>query len=508
MKKRKLYTTVGLFVFALGCILACNGQSTATDNAIEPQKEVLVENDAAIDALLHRYAQYGSFNGTVLVAQEGNIVYQQGFGFADMEWDIPNQPNTKFRIGSITKQFTAMLVVQLVADGQLDLHVPISTYLPDYPKENGEQITLHHLLTHSSGTPNNYESTKPKAFRPDSYSAQVLVDEFSALPLEFTPGERFEYSNSGYTLLGHIVETVSNKSYEELLQERIFTPLNMNSTGFDKHRAIQKNRAKGYFRSYDIFYNANYVDMSTVYAAGALYSTVEDLLLWDQALYTEQLLPKAYMDLIFTAHIPDPGYGGDYGYGWSLKDKEIGTSGETVPTSTHDGVIDGFCAIITRIPSSNTTIILLSNSRRGPLNYMTKGIMGILYKKPYRTPRKSAAYSFLEVIDKEGMPKGVEHYKGIKDDETYYLEEEEMNIVSYKLLLSDRPEEAAEVLELAIADFPEAFNLYDSYGEVLRGLGRTEEAIANYTKSVQLNPENVNGLRMLEEMGVDISKTK
>jgi len=482
---------------------SCIGQnSPGSEKNLEAQ--VITSASVEIDKLVNSYAENGDFNGAILVSEGGEIMYKKGFGLANMEWNIPNQSDTKFRIGSITKQFTAMLVVQLIVEGKLDLDKPLSTFLPDYPSENGKKITIHHLLTHTSGIPNSYESTKEKPIRPDSYTADALVEEFATLPLEFIPGEKFSYSNAGYTLLGYLAEKVTGKRYEELLQEYIFTPLQMNNTGFDKHRKRITKRASGYFNSWGEYYNSNYIDMSTVYAAGGLYSTVEDLSIWDRALYTATLIPNEYLNLSFVKHVEDPDYGGHYGYGWSIKDKPIGNSEDVVETIGHDGVIDGFCAVFTRIPSTNSSIILLSNVRRAPLNAMTKGIMGILYDKDYDTPKKSLAYSLLDVIYKDGIEKGKAYYHSVKNDADFYIVENEMNIVSYRLLESDRTEDAAAVLRLGIEAFPNAFNLYDSYGEVLRKLGKNEESIENYKKSIELNPENQNGKRILKEMGVDL----
>ncbi|GLR19521.1 serine hydrolase domain-containing protein [Portibacter lacus] len=480
--------------------ISCGPQSRYTDPQDADASIIEQTKTSEVDKLIRTYADYGEFNGALLVANEGKVIYQEGFGYANMEWNIPNQSDTKFRIGSITKQFTAILVLKLVAENKLDLHTPISNYLSEYPKENAEQISIHHLLTHSSGIPNNFESTKRKAFRPDNYSSRELVDEFSSLPLEFEPGSKFSYCNAGYNLLGHIVEEITGMRYEEALQKVIFDPLEMKNTGFDKHRAQIKNRASGYFESFKTYYNSNYIDMSTVYAAGAMYSTVEDLFRWDQALYSDKILPKNYLDSIFMKHIEDPGYGGYYGYGWSIKDKPLGNSDEVVETIVHDGVIDGFCAIITRIPSRNSAIILLSNIRRAPLNAMTKGIMGILYNKPYDVPRRSVAFAFLDAVNEKGLEKAIIEYKRIKGDPDYYLSEEEMNIASYKLLQADQPEHAETLLRLGIEAFPEAFNLYDSLGEVLMSLGKKQESILNYKKSIQSNPENENGIRMLEKL--------
>src|SRR5690606_17204118 len=189
-----------------------------------------------IDKLVSTYAEYGKFNGSVLVADKGNVIYKKGFGLADMEWNIPNQPDTKHRLGSITKQFTAVLIMQLVEQGKLQLHVPVTTWLPDYPKKNGDIITIHHLLTHTSGIPN---MTSCPGFIKDvsrnAYTPAQLVKISADSTLEFKPGERFAYSNSGYLLLGHIIEKVTGKSYEQVLQEHILTPLGMTNTGYDHH---------------------------------------------------------------------------------------------------------------------------------------------------------------------------------------------------------------------------------------------------------------------------------
>ena len=238
-----------------------------------------------IDELIGKYNQYGQFNGSALVAENGKVILKKGFGSANIEWDIPNQPDTKFRLGSISKQFTAFLIVKLTEEGKIKLDVPITTYLPDYPKATGDKITIHHLLTHTSGIP-NYTSL-PNFFKDQSrnpYTPEEFVKTFSSLPLEFTPGEKFNYSNSGYFLLGYIIEKVSGKSYEQYLQETILDPLKMVNSGYDHADVILKNRAAGYEKRGKKIRNAPYLDMSIPYAAGSLYSTVEDLYLWDQAL--------------------------------------------------------------------------------------------------------------------------------------------------------------------------------------------------------------------------------
>jgi CubicO group peptidase (beta-lactamase class C family) len=454
-----------------------------------------------LDRLLSTYTEYGKFNGSVLVAEKGSVIYKKGFGLADMEWNIPNQADTKHRLGSITKQFTAMLIMQLVEQGKLKLDVPISTYLPDYPKKSGDVITIHHLLTHTSGIPN---MTAFPGFGKDvmrnPFTPAQLVAISADSALQFTPGERYAYSNSGYLLLGYIIEKVTGKSYEQVLQENILAPLQMNNTGYDHNRTLLMNRASGYEKNGRRYVNANFIDMSVPYAAGALYSTVEDLYRWDQALYGNQLLRKENMELLFTKHIPSGG--SYYGYGWGIGGTALGSTTERIETVGHGGGINGFNTQITRIPSDRSLIVLLNNTGNAPLNEMVNAIAAILYDKSYDLPKRSVAYSLAESIEKEGIPAALEYYKGIKDSTGYYLNEFEMNRTGYEFLQSGKVKEAAAIFKLNTEAFPKSSNVYDSYGEALMALGNKTEAIENYKQSVKLNPGNENGIKILKDNGV------
>ena len=455
-----------------------------------------------LDKLISAYAEYGQFNGSVLVAEKGKVIYKKGFGLADMEWNIPNQPDTKHRLGSITKQFTSMLIMQLVEQGKLKLDVPISTYLPDYPRKNGNVITIHQLLTHSSGIPNmtSFPGFLKNVSR-NAYSPLQLVNMSADSTLQFKPGERFAYSNSGYLLLGYIIEKVTGRSYEQLLQENIFTPLKMNNTGYDHHETLLKNRARGYEKNGRRYVNADFIDMSVPYAAGALYSTVEDLYLWDQALYGNQLLRKENMDLLFTKHIPS---GGSYyyGYGWGIGEISLGNTAERIQTIGHGGGINGFNTQITRIPSDKSFIVLLDNTGEAPLGEMTNAIAAIIYDKSYDLPKRSVAYSLADRVEKEGIPAALEYYKGIKDSNGYYLDENEMNKTGYDLLQAGKVKEAAAIFKLNTQAFPKSSNVYDSYGEALMALGNKTEAIESYKQSVKLNPGNQGGIKILKDNGI------
>jgi len=454
-----------------------------------------------IENLINVYLKNGKFNGSVLLAEKGNVIYKNGFGMANMEWKIPNRPDTKFRLASVTKQFTSMLILQLVSENKLKLDVPITTYLPDYPHKTGDIITIHHLLTHTSGIPNYTSFPVFHEMMRDTYTPTDMVKLFADSTLEFTPGERFSYSNSGYILLGCIIEKVCGDTYEHELQKRIFGPLKMINSGYEHVDVVTNNRAAGYYRIGTSFQNSGYIDMSVPFSAGAIYSTVEDMYLWDQALYTEKLLPKKYMDLLFSKHIPD--HDNSYGYGWQLGDMRIGNTQNKVYTISHSGFINGFNTQITRIPSDKSLIVLLNNTGGAPLDEMTTALIGILYDQPYDLPKNSLAYALSEQFEKNDFDAAVSYYKKIKDSNDYRIDENEMNSSGYEFLGKGKIKEAAFLFKLNVDAFPNSFNVYDSYGEALLALGNKKEAIENYTKSVQLNPGSKAGLRVLKEAGIN-----
>lgn len=452
-----------------------------------------------IEELMEKYSEYEQFNGSVLVAENGEVIYKDGLGLANMEFDIPNEPDTKHRLGSITKQFTAMLILQLVEDGKLELDKPISKYLPDYKGPAADSVTVHHLLNHSSGIPSytSFPGFFEKQSR-DPYTPGEFVKTFSDSTLQFTPGEKFVYNNSGYFLLGHIIEEVSGKSYEEMLTENIFTPLGMDNSGFDHHADIIKKRASGYERAGNGYRNAPYLDMSIPYAAGSLYSTVEDLYLWDRALYEEELLSEELKEQMFSAQIKD----GDsyYGYGWAIRKMPIGKTKDSILTIAHGGGINGFNTLLIRIPKDQHLIVLLNNTGGTNLGEMARSIISILYDTDYEMPKRSIAMDIFPVFMNQGVSEGMKRYKTLKEDQTYAVKENEMNMIGYRLLQSGKIDEAIAVFKINVDEFPESGNVYDSLGEAYLEAGQKELAIENYKKSVEIDPQNINGINILKKL--------
>ena len=307
-----------------------------------------------LDALATQYAKAGQFNGTVLVADHGKVVFTKGYGLANREWNQPNAADIKFRLGSLTKQFTALLVMQLVEKGQLKLDVPISTYLPDYARASGDKITLHHLLTHTSGIPNYTSKSQFQTFNTQHINPLTAVSIFATLPLEFEPGSTYHYSNSGYFLLGAIIEKLTGKPYAQVLSENILLPLHMQDSGYDLSETVLSRRAAGYEKTANgSLVNTSYIDMSGPYAAGSMYSTVVDLYKWDQALYTNQLLNDASKALLFKP------FRSDYAYGWTAVKRLAGS--DSVSILRHAGVINGFRTFMLRVPKDQQLVVVLDN---------------------------------------------------------------------------------------------------------------------------------------------------
>ena len=451
-----------------------------------------------IDQLVSKYAEYGQFNGSVLVAEQGQIIYKKGFGMANMEWDIPNQTNTKFRLGSITKQFTGMLILQFFEQGKLKLDVPITTYLPDYPKKQGDKITIHHLLTHTAGVP-NYTSF-PNFFKEtskDYYTPEQFVKLFCDLPLEFEPGQKHKYSNSGYFLLGYIIEKITGKSYEECLQNQILTPLHMNDSGFDHSELIIKNRAAAYEKKGTTYLNAPYIDMNLPYAAGSMYSTVEDLYLWDQALYTEKLISNKSKELYFGKHITNGK--GFYGYGWGIYDLPLDEN-KKIQLIEHSGGINGFHTLISRMPEDKNLAVFLNNTGGTNLNEMNKAIRAILYNKPYEMPKISLAETLHIDVEAKGLKVALANFKENKKSDSYEHNEGDINVLGYTFLQLAKVPEAIEIFKLNVAAFPNSGNCYDSLGEAYLASGDKKLALLNYKKSVDLDPTNESGKQIIIEL--------
>lgn len=466
-------------------------------------------NVERIDALVSRYHELRLFNGAVLVAEEGRVIFKRGFGNAVMEFDVPVTPDTRFRIGSVTKQFTAAIVLQLVEEGRIDLQAPITRYLPDYPAAQGDRVTIHQLLTHSSGIPSYtdlpgfMEDRVRERFEP----ADSLLPVFWQMDLQFEPGARWSYNNSGYHLLGVIIERVTGEPYDRVLRSRILDPMGLDDTGYDHNTEVVERRAMGYERVPGGYRHAPYLDSSIPFSAGMLYSTVEDLRKWDQALYGQGPFRKPETKaLYFAPHIAMAGPDGPhYAYGWILRDVLVGS--DTVHVIEHGGGIFGFTTEFWRMPDERRTIIVLDNTTGTQNAEIIRGILAILHDQDPQEPRRPIRDALAEIIDARGVDAAVVAYHALRDSAAarYDFGESQLNALGYLYLRRGDLSTAIRLFELNIEQFPEAANPYDSLGEAYLEAGERERAIANYVKSLELNPANDNARRILSErLGIEV----
>lgn len=297
------------------------------------------------------------FSGSVLVSLDGKVIHSAGYGFADREQQILNAPDTQFYIASLTKQFTALAIMQLQEQGLLNVEDPVTKYLPDF--HNGSEITIKHLLTHSAGL---YDFTDEwNKIKESNVSTLELVDMFKDKPLEFEPGSKVKYSSSGYILAGLIIEKVSGMSYADYIESQIFKPLNMEHSAYGQVSASNLVKAVGYKNNTP----QKSINMSIPYAAGSLVSSVTDFYLWDQSFYNLSLVSKSSLQEIYPddRNLLGIGFGeGKFkvvmGLGWGVYETQFG------PEYSHTGNVDGYSTVVSRYPNQKAMIVVLSNQDR------------------------------------------------------------------------------------------------------------------------------------------------
>ncbi len=365
-------------LFLFGVALAAAGECGQTPLPAAENDPAL---EARIDEYVRPYQELGSFSGSILIARGGKILLSKGYGMANYELSVPNTPQTRFHIASLSKPFTAAAILMLEERGRLTVRDPLARFLPDYP--NGDRITIHHLLSHRSGIPNvnNLPDYDEKSRFP--HTILEIIGMFKHLPAEFAPGERYSYSNSNYVLLAHIIEQASGRSYGDFLAENIFRPLRMANSGHDANPdALLKNRASGYVPAgiHEVA-NAPYLDWSNKTGNGSLYSTVEDLYKWDRALYTEKILKKATLERMFRE-----------GYGW-FTGKRLNRR-----VVRYNGRSPGFISVMSRYVDDDVCIIVAGNNYSALGQELEEPLAAIVFGEKYDPPLR---------LTPVGLPAGV-----------------------------------------------------------------------------------------------------
>lgn len=312
---------------------------------------------ASLARVVDAYANLGRFSGSVLVAKDGQVLFSGAHGLANIESSRKNTTKTRFHLGSLSKQFTAAAILKLESEGRLSTADPISKFLPDYPKPQGDTVTIHHLLNHTSGIPSLGQrgGIPDPPDRSQPVTLHQLIALFKDLPLQFTPGSKYRYNNSGYILLAAIVEKAAGQSYDSYLTTKLFAPTSMRATGRVLDDKTARDVATGYMGYAPDFAKPDYVHPTWFIGSAGIYSTVEDLFRWDQALYDNKVLPQPQLEKFFKAHVERGRPGRHYAYGWFI-DEVHGRR-----AISHGGTTEGFVCSYYRFPQERLLVVVLSN---------------------------------------------------------------------------------------------------------------------------------------------------
>jgi len=446
--------------------------------------------------IMKTYHDYNMFDGAVLVAENGKVIYKEAFGLANREWNIPNRTDTKFMIGSVSKPITAALVLIQVQKGLIDLNKTLADYLPEFKNKPAAAVTIKQLLSHTSGIP-NYDITKdffPRISR-QYFSREDYLKVFIDSALAFAPGTRYAYSSWGYFTLGYLVEKLTGKSYAELMKADIFDKIKMNHSGSYYHTQIVPGRASGYDYSFGGFTSADFRDQSNTMGTGDIYSTVEDMFLFHEAITNNTLLDKN-----LTAEMLTPGLRpAQYGYGWFNKNFKY-TTADSVASNFHLGMTEGFISFMIRIPGTNSMAVILCNSSPTDFFGIVGNLVKVLYNKPVdvKIPVHKKMETYVSAL---GATKAVEEYKKMQADSVhYYIDWISMNFIAEQLLNLKRYDDARIIAENNAAQFPNKDLVMVTMGNVYMKLNRKSDAIIYYKKALAIYPGYEEARNRLKEL--------
>jgi len=496
--KRKIrgvhVSSVGLVLLCIFTIWSCRDSGTKSDK---------------IDVLLKHCCANSQFNGNVLVAEKGKIIYHNAFGISNYDPVDSLKMKSQFRLGSVTKQFTAMAIMILKERDQLDYDDEMRKYLPDLPYQG---IIIRHLLTHTSGLPDYMTLFNQHWEAGKRDNEKTIVDNDDVITLLakhhpdvlFKPGEKWSYSNTGYVLLASIVSKAAGESFEKFLKKNIFNPLNMSRSLV--YSAIRNDSMEDRVFGLRLDINGSdyipndYHYLNGVAGDGAVYSTTGDLFKWDRALYTEKLVSNATLEEAFTPVVLNNDSTFNYGFGWRI---DTGPTGKK--RVAHGGGWVGFVTAISREIEEDNTVILLTNHSSRYLSDIQRGINNVLHDRPYTLPRIAISDVMGRTLVTQGVEAAVFQYHDLKKTKSdlYNFNVRELNGLGYRLMELEKLAEAIEMFKLNVASFPESSNTYDSLGEAYIQNGNTKLAIENYKKSLEFNPENTNASEKLKQLTKD-----
>ncbi len=443
---------------------------------------------ARIDEVIRSYAAQGRFQGSVLVARDGAVIYRKGFGLADIARGIDNTPETRHRIGSLAKAFTAAIILQLVDEGRLDLDAPIMDVLPAFRADHARRITLHQLLSHTSGVGSSSpDRTRLERQRP--YSPGEVVQLANVTGLLREPGLQYRFSNVGYNLLAAIIEQQEGKPFHAVLQERILDPLGMGATGLVSTDPNPQDRSSSYdSMSWGEIIEAPPLDESFAIGARGMYSTVDDLYRWDRAVSGGDLLSAESRTRMLLHE------SGNSRYGWGIGTYALGDGGAGTLVYGYSDA-RGAAALLFRLVDDRHQIVLLGNVRQLPLTQIATNISRVLVGVP-ASPIAPPLKPLYEVLVNRGVDAAIEQFAGKPD----LPPEGAINQLGYQLMNRGRLDAAIRVFQFNVKAYPQAWNTYDSLAEGYMEAGDYLTAVKFYNLSLDLNPGNANGKMMLQRL--------
>ncbi len=464
---------------------------------LEAQRQVEVSPDQVrqIGTLAEAWHDAGLLDGAVMVAQDGQVLFERAYGPASVQWDITNTPETLFPLESLSKQFTAMAVLQLVRDGMVALDSPVGAYLPRLRPDVGRRVTIQDLLRHTSGlaeeTPFRIERHTDRAIAPDE-----LFRLINAQAPVLAPGTVFSYNNVNYILLSWVVEAARGRAFADVLRDSIFEPLGMRHTGFPPPRGFLPGAAESYARIRGRIERPEAGDDSWYRGAGGLYSTVGDLLIWDRALAGTRLLPDSLLERMFTA-----GPLGPYGFGWSIARYSVaGRQGKLV---YHSGGGPTGSAMIRRYLDDGLLVVVLSNTGSTQAGAVAQQIGTVLLGGTGRPPGRPIDDAIEDALMGHGLDSALSLFRAARADSALRVPGgPTLERMAYEFLRTGRTAEALQLFHLVTAIYPAASNPWDSYGEAWLVAGRRDSAIRDYGRAVELDLNKINARFMLAELGV------
>lgn len=522
MKRRHLL----LMMILTGCVSGLSAQAQEEQSTLpKGYHKVGSDKSAALHRLCQATADTGLFCGAVLVADKGEIIYKKAFGLANREWDIPNATDTKFRLASVSKQFCSMVVMQLVQEGRIGLDDKITDHLPYYRKDTGGRITLHHLMSHQSGIK---DFTASFDYRGTVSRLPSDKDEFIKThcsgDLANEPGSIYSYCNAGYVILGRIIEKVTRKTFEQNIQQRIFEPLGMKNSGYDRNQYVLKKRAGGYTRGPFGYANADYMDMdSSPGAAGSLYSTVEDMFLWDRALYTDKLLDQEHRELMFTPNrdVPEVKAAGgrphsNYGYGWQIYTRAHPVTKRRTKVINHGGAIHGFRAMENRLVEDDAFVIVLCNQGDAfgssevwsSVVRLSAELIHVVTGQPYRMPGKarvSQEQRMYEMVKADGVEAAIEWFKAKGRKAAWGGSN---SALAEQLIKDGRVDDGLRLMELDIELTPGKVWMLRKTAEAYLNHGKPENALILLNKALERKPDDERLKAMKAEARQDLDPGK